>query len=71
MKQKLTGKGIAPKCEYCSFGKLAPDGNTVLCVKKGIVAVDGSCGKFDYDALKRTPKIPPSLPEFTAEDFKL
>lgn len=71
MKQKIIGNGIDPKCEYCSFGRLSPDGDTVLCIRKGIVSVTGSCKKFSYDVLKRKPVIPPPLPEFTPDDFKL
>ena len=62
---------IAPKCEYCAYGRRSPDGETVLCEKKGIVTRDRVCRKYKYDILKRIPKRKAKLPTFSAEDFEL
>jgi hypothetical protein len=52
---KYFDKSITPKCDYCQFGKRAKDGEKVLCVKKGLVGCNESCGKFAYSPLKRIP----------------
>lgn len=52
---KYFDKSIAPKCDYCQFGKRAKDGNMVLCEKKGLVDCNSSCGRFIYSPLKRIP----------------
>ena len=52
---KYFDKKIAPKCDYCQFGKRAKDGNKVLCEKKGLVDSNYSCSKFEYSPLKRIP----------------
>lgn len=52
---KYFDKSIAPKCDYCQFGKRAKDGDKVLCEKKGLVDTNYSCGKFSYSPLKRIP----------------
>lgn len=71
MKQKVLGKNIEPKCEYCQYGTIATDGATVLCPKKGVFARDASCKKFLYDPLKRVPQeAPPPMP-FSERDFSL
>lgn len=48
-------KSIAPKCDYCQYGKRARDGNKVLCEKRGLVEREYSCTKFIYSPLKRIP----------------
>ncbi len=48
-------KSIAPKCDYCQYGKRARDGNKVLCEKRGLVDREYSCTKFVYSPLKRIP----------------
>ncbi|MEG1551409.1 MAG: hypothetical protein RR355_03990, partial [Oscillospiraceae bacterium] len=67
----LNKKDISPKCEYCMNARKSPDGNTMLCTKKGIVDNDYCCKKFKYDVLKRTPRKPPKLSEFSKDDFSL
>lgn len=52
---KYFDKTIAPKCDYCQFGKRTKAGNKVLCEKKGLVEPGYSCGKFVYSPLKRIP----------------
>lgn len=71
MKDKLLGGDISPKCEYCEFARRSPDGETVLCPKKGIVARDFFCRKYKYDIMKRIPRKVPKLPEFSKDDFEL
>lgn len=72
MRKKLFNeKDISPSCSYCEHGKTAPDGESVLCKKRGVVEKDFSCKKFSYDVLKRHPKRPLPLEEFSADDFSL
>lgn len=53
MRKKLTNKkDISPSCAYCTYGKTAPDGENVLCKKRGVVEKSFSCRKFSYDVLK-------------------
>lgn len=54
MRKKLTNKkDISPSCAYCTYGKTAPDGENVLCKKRGVVEKSFSCRKFSYDVLKK------------------
>lgn len=62
---------ISPACAYCQHGKPSPDGETVLCVKKGVVAKDYKCRKYKYDIMKRVPRRAPELQQFDEDDFKL
>ena len=71
VKKLLNKKEISPSCSYCSYGKLSPDGETVLCKKKGVVEKDFACRKFNYDVLKRQPKRPIELEKYNPEDFSL
>lgn len=71
MKQDKTKSEISPKCEYCVHGRLSPDGETVLCPKKGVMRREDSCRRYQYDILKRKPRKAPELPSFSAEDFEL
>lgn len=71
MKKLINKKEISPSCSYCMHGKLAPNGENVLCMKKGVVEKDFACRKFKYDVLKRQPKRQRELEKFDAEDFKL
>lgn len=48
-------KKIAPKCEYCQYGKRTNAGNKILCEIKALVDPDFSCNKFVYSPLKRIP----------------
>ena len=52
---KYFDKHMAPKCDYCQFGRRAKDGNKVLCDKRGLVDCNYSCNKFIYSPLKRIP----------------
>ena len=71
MSKKLLGADISPKCEYCKKGTTSPDGKHVLCEKMGILELDFSCKKFEYDALKRTPRKITISQEFSKEDFEI
>ena len=68
----LFRKDIEPQCAYCKRGSPVSE-TEVMCLKKGIVAADGSCRSFRYDPLKRVPP-PPVAPDFSRlkdEDFTL
>ena len=72
MKNKLLEKKKYPAaCEYCKHGRLSPDEQSVLCIKKGLVAPDGKCLRYSYDPLKRRPKKPPMLQQADPSDFDL
>ena len=64
-------ENIEPKCEYCQFGKLSADGETVLCPKKGVMNKNSKCRKYRYDIMKRVPRRAPKLPSFEKDDFSL
>ena len=50
----LFRKKIQRSCLYCAHGaRISPE--QVVCAKRGIVAADGACRKFEYDPLKRVP----------------
>lgn len=68
-KKKLFGNRIAPRCDYCRFAAKNNDGNLVC--PYGAVSVDNPCKRYEYDPLKREPLSAPTLPKFTADDFKL
>lgn len=72
MKNKLLEKKKYPAaCEYCKNGRLSPDEQTVLCVKKGLVAPDGKCMRYSYDPLKRRPKKPLMVQKADPSEFDL
>ena len=64
-------ENIEPKCEYCQFGKLSADGETVLCIKRGIMNKNSKCRKYVYDIMKRVPRKAPKMQSFSEEDFSL
>ena len=57
---KLFRKNIVPSCAYCQRGQQINE-QSVVCVRKGIVAVDHHCRGFRYDPLKRVPPRPAAL----------
>lgn len=71
MKKKLFGTHIEPNCEYCS-NNVERDGKQA-CRHHLTPGKDGSCRKFSYDPLRRTPIALPLLPdmEFDEDEFKL
>ena len=71
MKRLFNKKDISPSCSYCSHGRPAPDKESVLCYKKGIVSLDYACKKFKYDPLKRKPLRPKAIEKFEESDFSL
>ena len=68
----LFRKKIERSCIYCANGTMIDD-EQVLCVKKGVVPVDGKCRKFDYDPCKRIPAKPKALDfqKYEKEDYSL
>ncbi len=72
MKSKLLNKNAYEAvCRNCKHGRLSPDGETVLCVKKGVVEPDGKCRRYSYDPLKRVPRKAPVLMTADPDDFDL
>lgn len=68
----LFRKKMQRACEYCACSTKVND-EQVLCVKKGIMPMDGKCMKFKYDPCKRVPVKPKSLDfsKYDEEDFSL
>ncbi len=71
MNNHKLGADISPKCAYCLHSIPTGDAETLLCKHKGVASPEGSCKKFVYDPLKRVPQRPATLPEFSADEFKL
>ena len=71
MKKLINKKDVTPSCSYCSHGRPSPDRESVLCIKKGVVDMGYSCGKFRYDPLKRKPLRPRNIERFDESDFSL
>lgn len=72
MKKNLVEKKKYPKvCESCLHGRLSPDEESVLCIKKGIVAPDDRCRKYSYDPLKRRPQKPLIVEQADPSEFTL
>ena len=68
----LFRKKIEKSCSYCVYGTKL-DSETVLCVKRGVVAAEGKCRKFEYDPCKRIPPKPKAMDfqKYDEEDFSL
>ena len=71
MKKLFGKKDIVASCSYCAHGRIAPDKESVLCKKSGLVDIDYSCRKFRYDPLKRQPRRPKPIVKYDEEDFSL
>lgn len=68
----LFRKKIEKSCNYCAYGAKL-DSETVLCVKRGVVAIDSKCRKFEYDPCKRIPPKPKAMDfqKYKEDDFSL
>lgn len=62
---------ISKRCEYCAYGRLTVDKQTVICPKKGPVAPDYFCRKYKYDIFKREPRKPAPIEQINPDDYKL
>ncbi len=71
MRKKLFGNHIEPNCEYCA-NSVESNGRQA-CRYRLTPGKDGSCRKFSYDPLRRTPVALPPLPaiDFDEDEFKL
>ena len=69
--KKFFDKTIPSSCGYCLNGQVLGNGKEVFCMKKGIMSANDSCSSYDYDALKRIPKIRVVAGDYKDEDFKL
>ena len=68
-KNKLFGNNIPPRCDYCRFYQKNISGNPSC--PYGLQTIGEPCKRYVYDPLKREPQSVPTLPKFTADDFKL
>ena len=68
----LFRKKIERSCSYCIYGTKIND-DQVLCIKRGVKPICGSCRKFSYDPCKRIPVKPKALDfsKYDDEDFSL
>lgn len=68
----LFRKKIQKSCAYCQYGTKLND-EQVLCIKKGVVALEGKCRKFTYDPCKRIPVKAKALDfeKYNEEDYSL
>lgn len=68
----LFRKKIQKSCAYCQYGTKLND-EQVLCIKKGVVAIEGKCRKFTYDPCKRIPVKAKALDfeKYNEEDYSL
>ena len=68
----LFRKKLPRSCSYCQFGTKIDD-EQVLCLKRGVVSTDSSCGKFSYDPCKRVPAKMKALDfeQYNNEDYSL
>ncbi len=73
VKQKIFGAEIEKCCACCEMGKTSPDGEMILCIKKGLRSPASKCRSFRYDPFKRKPPaaVLPVMQDLTAEDFSL
>lgn len=71
MKKLFGKKDISASCSYCVHGRIAPNKESILCKKSGLVDVDYSCKKFKYDPLKRQPARPRPIIKYEEDDFSL
>lgn len=68
----LFRKKIQRSCQYCACGTQINE-TQILCKHKGIMPLEGKCGKFSYDPCKRIPKKqkPLDFSQYDNEDFSL
>ena len=68
----LFRKKIDRCCSYCRHCTKIND-LQVLCVKRGVMAINGQCGKFTYDPCKRIPGKAKALDfsKYDCEDYSL
>ena len=68
-KKKLFGNNIPPRCEYCRY--VTKNSSGKLSCPYGAGTLEDTCKRYEYNPLKREPQSLPTLPKFTADDFKL
>ena len=72
MRQKLLNKKDYPKiCETCVSAKPSPEGDTMLCIKNGIMQRDDCCRAYKYDPIKRVPKKAPVMGHYDKSEFEV
>ncbi len=68
----LFRKKIDPYCGYCLHCTKLND-EQILCVKRGVMPIEGKCRKFAYDPCKRIPGKAKALDfsKYDKEDYSL
>ncbi len=69
---QLFRKKIEKVCSLCAYCTKLND-ESALCIKKGVVNLNGKCRKFSYDPTKRIPlkAKAPDFSKYSDEDFSL
>lgn len=60
---------IAVRCEYCA--KSACRDGVISCSLGRCLTEKGTCRKFQYDPLRRSPETLPPLRKYDPEEFRL
>lgn len=68
----LFKKRIEKSCSYCSYCTKLND-MQALCIKSGVVSLNGKCRKFVYDPCKRIPPKQKAVDfnKYNSEDYSL
>ena len=68
----LFRKDMEHRCVYCPKGTVIND-REVVCARKGVVAGEYHCRRFQYDPFKRVPPRPVKLKtsQLKEEDFAI
>ena len=68
----LFRKKMPRSCLYCLHGTKLNE-EEVLCVKRGVMAINAQCRKFSYDPCKRIPSRAKALDfsKYDREDYSL
>ena len=68
----LFRKKMDRACKYCTHCTQINE-DQVLCIKKGVMPLEGKCVKFQYDPCKRIPSKPKAMDfrQYEDEDYSL
>ena len=68
----LFRRDMEPRCAYCAKGTVIND-REVACARKGVVAGEYHCRRFQYAPFKRVPPRPLKLKtsQLKEEDFAI
>ena len=64
--KRLFGNNIVPSCSYCEYSKT--EGNQQYCIKNKAIK-NGTCRKFKYNPIMRTPHSMAPLKQYEPDNF--